>query len=413
MAYFDEHKASPHGASAFPAFHGTGAACVDTTRFIAEMERAETKTPLLVRPRGFGKTRFARTLKAYYDIAAAGTFDATFALTQVARRRTSLASRFHVLSLDFSSVTPEGGARSLVAAVKCGLRDFCRLHPLPVWEAMGRRDYANAVDLMNDFFMEFSIAFDGPIYLIIDDYDAFARGLPAQDGDAASGPASAVGAVKALFCFLKSCLTDSDDPLARLFMTGVTALSLDSLTSGFNIAGDLTTRPAFATLTGFTEAELRGLIPQVLDLSDLGVTLDELVQQLQDECGGFRFSPQSDETVLHPAMCLASLHRWKNGGDPRAALDSNVDADLSAIRAVLQRGDRSDVEAILRDAANRKPIDFSPQPALLPPGQRLRRGGLLSALFYFGCLTYAPGSDSKLSVPNRAMARRLQRLHPL
>ncbi len=403
-----ELKVNPYGFATFPTFRVENYAYVDKTRFIEALERSETKTPFFVRPRRFGKTLFTQTLKAYYDIAAAENFDTCFAGTYIARHKTPLASQFYVLSLDFSGISPDRHVSGMVNAVKRGISNFCKRYPLPAGQAICRRDYASAVDILNDFFMEFNIAFAGKIYLIIDEYDQFANDILARDVNVFSDLTSAGGAIKAFYSFLKSCLTDIDDPLTRLFITGVTSISLDSLTSGFNIAGDITSRPAFASLAGFAEDDLRRLIPQILNLSDIDLTLDEIVQRMKDWYNGYRFSSKSDETVFNSSMCLYYLNYWRNYGcEPQVMLDPAVASDLSKIHAILQLGERTDVEAIVRDAIARKPLAFASQPSILSLklDHRLHRDGLLTALFYFGYLTYAPGSESKLVIPNRAMAQ--------
>ncbi len=408
MSKHAELKVNPYGFATFPAFRAENYAYVDKTRFIEALERAETKTPFFVRPRRFGKTLFTQTLKAYYDIAAAENFDTYFAGTYIAKHKTPLANQFYVLSLDFSGISPDSHVSGMVNTVKRGINNFCKRYPLPAGHDIIRRDYANAVDILNDFFMEFNIAFDGKIYLIIDEYDQFANDILARDVNVFSDLTSAGGAIKAFYSFLKSCLTDIDDPLTRLFITGVTSISLDSLTSGFNIAGDITSRPAFASLAGFAEEDLRHLIPQIINLADINLTLDEIVQRMKDWYNGYRFSSKSDETVFNSSMCLYYLNYWRNYGcEPQVMLDPAVAADLSKIHAILKLGERKDVEAIVRDAIARKPLDFASQPSILSLqfDHRLHRDGLLTALFYFGYLTYAPESDSKLVIPNRAIAQ--------
>ena len=105
------------------------------------------------------------------------------------------------------------------------------------------------------------------VFVIIDEYDQFANAILSNDLTQFKRITSSKGFLKDFYAKLKEATAG---PVARIFITGVTSISLDSMTSGFSIAKNVTTRSAYASLFGFTEAELKALIPQVIDLKNTG-----------------------------------------------------------------------------------------------------------------------------------------------
>ena len=178
------------------------------------------------------------------------------------------------------------------------------------------------------------------------------------------------------------------------------------MTSGFSIAKNLTTDVRFATMFGFTETELRGLIPQIIDLEKFGKTLDKVFSRMKAWYNGYCFNPDVQETVFNASMCLNYLCSVaESGKEPRSMLDPSVANNLDKIEAILSLGDKALVKDIVRRALNNQTIDFSGELQVLNLNQYkgLDREALLSALFYMGFLTFAPNDWRTLAVPNRAI----------
>ncbi len=216
---------------------------------------------------------------------------------------------------------------------------------------------------------------------------------------------SSQGFLRSFYSKLKNACSD-EGAVGRVFITGVTSISLDSVTSGFNVTSNYTSDPAFASLFGFTEFELRRLIPELVDLEKVGMTLDAVVERMRVWYNGYRFSADSEETVFNSSMCLYYLDFLRRlGREPTQLLDPAVTGDLEKILGILRLGSLTDVKEIVNDAIAGKPLPFSDQPELLnlQKNGRFSRNGLLTALVYLGYLTYAAGSRAELVVPNRAM----------
>ena len=298
-------KPTPYGDTNFPDIRVQGYAYVDKTRFIEELERCGVRFPFLVRPRRFGKTLTTSMLRAYYDEAAADRFEQTFAGTYIGSHRTPLASAFRVLQLDFSGIASSASdhqtlVKSFQASVLASVRKYFQRYPQSNQDEVLANTFSNAADLIDSFF---SLVYRGDgetfLYVIIDEYDQFANEVLAKDLHHFQAITSAEGFLKDFFSKLKAATTGT---IARIFITGVTSISIDSMTSGFNIATNCTTFPAFADLFGFTEAELRDLVPQVLDIEQLGLWLDDLIARMKEWYNGYRFSPQNSATVFNPTM---------------------------------------------------------------------------------------------------------------
>ena len=401
-----ELKRNPYGVAAYSNLRTENYAYIDKTQFIETLEKADTKTPFLVRPRRFGKTLFTRMLQAYYDKAVADEFDQNFAGTYIASHKTPLANSYYVLRLDCSGINASNFSKGLADKIRLAIGNFSTRYRFAAGADIANASNQDSTGLLTQFIIAFERSFTGKIYLIIDEYDHFANEILATDVDAFRDLTSDGGELKTLYSFLKDCC--SGDSIDRVFITGVTSISLDSMTSGFNIADNLTSDPAFATFAGFTEAELRQLIPQILDPARFNLTADDFVHRMKDWYNGYRFSAYSDETVFNASMCLYYLGHWKRYRcEPENHLDPAVASDLSKINRILQLGNASDTADIVQEAISRKPIDFvaSPDVLNLQNNNRLNRQNLLTALVYFGYLTYAPGSLRQLVIPNRAIAQ--------
>lgn len=236
------------------------------------------------------------------------------------------------------------------------------------------------------------------LVVVIDNYDRFMESLPAHP--------AADAAFRSFFSQLKRCASEQG-VIARLFLTGVTVASLDAPAAGFSIAKNLSAFPDFAAWGGFSEAEVKALISQWPGLQAAGGSAKELAARLRTWCGSYRFSFDSGTTVFHPGLCLQCLKALHSPCATRSALPALDASDFHRLHGILQFARRSTLEEVAQQIADRRPIAFGREPAMLSwtSDRRLSKNSFLSALFYFGCLTYAPDSRPTLTVPNDAMAQ--------
>ncbi len=397
-------KKNPYSLARFDAIQTGGWAYVDKTHYIEALENCQTFYPFIVRPRRFGKTLFTQTLQAYYDIAAAGDFEKNFAGTYIGEHKTPLASQYRVLKLDFSGINPANFPAGFVSQLSRALNLFCdRNHFKDVRNAL-RKAYDDPCVLMNDFISAYSGCCNDKIYLIIDEYDQSANEVLAHDVRNFCALTESGGLLKCFYSLLKDLATNG--PIAWIFITGVTSIQLDSMTSGFSIATDFTNAPEFAGMFGFSEAELRELIPQLLDLKRCGQSLDGIVNRMKAWYNGYSFSAESDSSVFNASMCLYYLNSLsKYGREPLSMLDPSFANSLDKIESVLSLGNPEFVRSVIDQALSQQPISFCGELQVLNLNQRERLDddSVLSALYYLGFLTFAPGDFRHLVVPNRAI----------
>ena len=397
-------KMAPYGEANFSILRANNLAYVDKTEFIAELESFANRFPFIVRPRRFGKTLFTQTLQAYYDIAAAKDFERNFAGTYIGEHKTPLANTFRVIHFDFSGISPQNFESDFADQVLSGFFDFCLRYPFKSGESLLREKFDSAHRLLTAFVREYEATFREPIYLIIDEYDQGANEVLASSLKSFQALTKSGGALKTFYERLKQIATKGT--IGRIFITGVTTIQLDSMTSGFSLAKNFTTNARFTTMFGFTERELRNLISQLVDLKQYGKSLDEVLIRMKEWYNGYCFNPDMKETVFNSSMCLNYLSSIaETGREPRSMLDPSVANSLDKIEAVLSLGDSEFVRDIVSRALNNRPIPFEGDLKVLNLNTQefLDEQNLLSALFYMGFLTFAPNDWKTLTVPNRAI----------
>ncbi len=397
-------KMAPYGEANFSILRANNLAYVDKTEFIAELESFANRFPFIVRPRRFGKTLFTQTLQAYYDIAAAKDFERNFAGTYIGEHKTPLANTFRVIHFDFSGISPQNFESDFADQVLSGFFDFCLRYPFKSGESLLREKFDSAHRLLTAFVREYEATFREPIYLIIDEYDQGANEVLASSLKSFQALTKSGGALKTFYERLKQIATKGT--IGRIFITGVTTIQLDSMTSGFSLAKNFTTNARFITMFGFTERELRNLISQLVDLKQYGKSLDEVLIRMKEWYNGYCFNPDMQETVFNSSMCLNYLSSIaETGREPRSMLDPSVANSLDKIEAVLSLGDSEFVRDIVSRALNNRPIPFEGDLKVLNLNTQefLDEQNLLSALFYMGFLTFAPNDWKTLTVPNRAI----------
>lgn len=397
-------KMAPYGEANFSILRANNLAYVDKTEFIAELESFANRFPFIVRPRRFGKTLFTQTLQAYYDIAAAKDFERNFAGTYIGEHKTPLANTFRVIHFDFSGISPQNFESDFADQVLSGFFDFCLRYPFKSGESLLREKFDSAHRLLTAFVREYEATFREPIYLIIDEYDQGANEVLASSLKSFQALTKSGGALKTFYERLKQIATKGT--IGRIFITGVTTIQLDSMTSGFSLAKNFTTNARFTTMFGFTERELRNLISQLVDLKQYGKSLDEVLIRMKEWYNGYCFNPDMQETVFNSSMCLNYLSSIaETGREPRSMLDPSVANSLDKIEAVLSLGDSEFVRDIVSRALNNRPIPFEGDLKVLNLNTQefLDEQNLLSALFYMGFLTFALNDWKTLTVPNRAI----------
>ncbi len=310
------------------------------------------------------------------------------------------------MRFDFSGIDSRGVLRGFIEKLLLGMGDFFRRYPMPGSGALLYGRYETPSELFRAFALFVQDRVGDKLYVIIDEYDQFANEILAADKSLFHAMTSNDGFLKSFYANLKD--QTASGTVSRIFMTGVTSVSLDSITSGFGIQRNISQLPAFADSLGFTDEELRGLVAETIDLDHCGVKLEQLMDRMRDYYNGYRFSPQSEKSVYNASMCLYYLSSLQDAGEEPADLfDPSVGTDISKMRSILELADEAVVREVV-DAANRDQALPIPNAALsaainLNARNRFDERSVLSFLFFLGFLTFPKGERERLRCPNKAV----------
>ena len=419
-----ELLSTPYGEVAYETFRELGRAFVDKSSVIKDLEDSKTPLyPVLLRPRRFGKSTFVQMLKCFYDISYKDRYEEIFNGKNIYTANLSSHNTYHVINFDFSMVNSQSNTsmlNSFFSAVATGIDDFMIRYPDFVFD-YSELDKSDSVTLFNNFasayskyakncFTKGSI---GRLYVMIDEYDNFANQILSQNIKLFRTITGDNGFLKAFYAAIKAAAANANC-IAKTFITGVSSVSLDSLTSGFNISRNVTSRACFNEYAGFTEAELAKLIPQLVDLKQLGISADEVIARMKPVYDGYCFSQEAKQTVFNSSMCLYYLDEMRIKGrflPPEDYLDPASDHDgskLQQLLAIAEDGLADEIIGIYL-SGDRFLLKELAENINLNKDAKYNRIQLLSMLYYLGYLTIdtspAPNDKLPLKIPNLFMSK--------
>ena len=404
------HPRIPYGESDFQRIRLNRWLYVDKTRFLRRLE--EERYVFLIRPRRFGKSLWVSLLENYYDRFWAGRFDAIFAGTDVGQSPTGEQSRYVVLRFDFSAVDDrlETLEREFETYCFIELRAALRRHPDLFPEAV-LGDILAPPSIANKLAELFRYAGDHdiPLYVLIDEYDNFANTVLAQHGaEAYHDFTHGGGFYRNFFATLKAATARSGGGVERLFIIGVSPLTMDDVTSGFNIGKNVSLHPDFNEMVGFTEAEVRRLVETYREHGVFNQGLDTAMGVMGQWYNGYRFAKQADTDVYNTDMVLYYLDQSIPNRDvPDELVDTNVRVDYGKLRHLLVAGRQLNGNFdLLRNVIGDEQVDTDIQPGF-PLKDLTRRENFLSLLHYFGLLSIRDVVDGvpRLAIPNQTVKR--------
>lgn len=406
---------NPYGKVSFDTFRIKNRAFVDKSLSIKFLDDdSMSDYPVLLRPRRFGKSTFVQMLKCYYDISYKDRYEELFSGTKIYEVALPTHNSYHVIDFDFSSVSTGDKDVLLTSffwAVTDGIKDFKRRYKDFVFDysSVNKTDAAT-------LFTEFAIAYKDysdsqNLYVMIDEYDKFANEILSQNLALFLDITSRNGFLKTFYSAIKNFAKNT---IAKTFITGVSSVSLDSLTSGFNIARNVTSRACFNEYAGFTEDELNILIPKLVDVEQLGVTTKDIIERMKPVYDGYCFSAEADNTVYNSSMCLYYLDNVREKGvflNPEDYLDPACDQDGYKLEELFGLADKDIVDTIIDRYLQGEPFNLQKLSENINLNQvrKYTREQLLSMLYYLGYLTVNRNSslDSGISlvIPNQFMSK--------
>ncbi len=334
----------PYGISSFTRLREEGYYYVDKTAYIRTLELCG---PFLffVRPRRFGKSLFISMLESYYDVAAKDRFQALFGDLDIGREPTENASRYQVLTMDFSQVN-RGADRTLQERFERYIGDCLDAFMFRYGDKYDedfRRAFAVA-DAASKFTKLVTYARNKgyPLYLFIDEYDNFTNAmLRAEGNDSYEAITHGQGFYREWFKAFKGNFD-------RIFMTGVSPVTMDDLTSGFNIASNISQHLACNAMIGFSEAEV---LKMYTDFKGTGLYAEgepaDWVRAIKPWYDGYCFAEEKrgKESVFNSDMSLYFLKALvETGNPPKNWVDRNIATDYAKLQVIADIQRRIDPE---------------------------------------------------------------------
>ena len=400
----DNIKEIPYGVADFVVMREQNLYYVDKTMFLEELER-QSRFVFFIRPRRFGKSLFISMMQAYYDKAMANRFDKLFGGLQVAQKPTPNRNRYQVLYLDFSQV---GGN---IAQLEERFNSYCCIR-LDTFMRKYRQDYlleesADFLSLTNaaaklNMLADISKSHGIPLYLIIDEYDNFTNTVLNEEGqEMYHAMTHAEGFYRDMFKKFKG-------NFERIFMTGVSPVTLDDVTSGFNIGWQLSTNPLFDKMLGFSTQDVREMFAYYKNVGCLpaGTDIGAMVEEIKPWYDNYCFAKEclnDENTVFNCDMVLYYLRHYVNlGHSPEQMTDPNTKTDYAKLKRLLQL-DRLDGnrKGVIQDIAEKGEIVGELYESF-PANEITNPEKFISLLFYYGMLTIkdTKGSRLVLGIPN-------------
>ena len=335
-----------YGVTDFARIRAENGYFVDRTALIRELEK--TSYAMFLRPRRFGKSLLCSILQCYYDIDYAGRFEEFFGGLDIGREPT--AERGKYLFIDFNFT----GVEKRIDRVQDSFNEYCseRLDVFVERQAGRLPEGTTAAVLAkrtcHEKFNTLTMRLKGSglaLYITIDEYDNFTNTILAESRESYEALCHGDGFFKQFFNELKLATTGTDAPVTRLFVTGVTPVTMDDVTSGFNIASNISLNPAFATLTGFTHGDLRAMLAYYR--AHAGFAFDEatVFETMRRWYDNYRFSPETGPDgkepphVANPTLVLYYMQYFLQNHKPQPELvDRNLRTDYMKIRHVITEG---------------------------------------------------------------------------
>ena len=389
----------PYGISNFEELIKEDYYYVDKTKYIEKLENLPEKRIMFLRPRKFGKTLFTSVLENYYDKNKTDEFEKLYKNTYIGKNPTKLRNSYSILRFNFSGINTEneettmkGFKNKTIASIRVFIEKY------------GLDFYINqeneTEDILNDVFKAFYIQKPNEkIYVIIDEYDHFANELLGFYSEHFKNLVSKNGRVRKWYEVLKE---GTETVVDRIFITGVAPITLDSLTSGFNIGTDITQDKDFNDMLGFTGDELKEILCNQ-NISD--GEQEKIIPIMKENYDGYKFSLNAKNQIYNSNMCLYFLSRYIRLGEiPERLVDMNIASDYSKIGKMLDLCKGENKLEILRKTVQGEAIT-SVLVEKFNPAIEFTEIDMISMLYYLGYLTISGElvGVPELIIPNKVM----------
>ena len=409
-----KRKRIPYGMMNFVDVRERDCYFVDKTSFIPALE-ASNMFFFFIRPRRFGKSLTLTMLQHYYDVLDRDNFEKWYGGLYIGQHPTPERNSYLVISLDFAEVLADinNYSSSLDAYCNTEFRSFCRRYaeylPDGMMEELCQKE--GAVEQLS--FLHKRCGEAGlQIYLFIDEYDHFTNKILAEP-DCLNDYRSETHGTGYLRSFFDAVKAGTKTAIKRVFVTGVSPVTMDDLTSGFNIGTNYSLSPEFNELVGFTEADVRAMLDYYATTCEFHHTTDQLIEIMKPWYDNYCFAKQSygRTTMYNSNMVLYFVDNYiRNGGEvPDNMLEENIRVDYNKLRMLIRKDkefahDASIIQTIVQQGYTTGELKTG-----FPAEQLNHPDNFISLLYYFGMLTIdgTYRGKTKLSIPNQVVREQM------
>ena len=409
-----DRKLLPYGMMNFEDIRLDNYYYVDKTSFIPLIEQSD-RFFFFIRPRRFGKSLTLNMLQHYYDVRTKDKFDSLFGDLYIGKHPTKDRNSYLVIKLNFSGITGElhNYRKSLDEHCRIVFDYFCDVYadylPEGIKEKMAEKD--GAVSKFEYLFTECARV-NQKIYLFIDEYDHFTNTI-LSDVDSLNRYTDETHKEGYLRAFFNKIKSGTDSSIKRCFITGVSPVTMDDLTSGFNIGTNYSLSPRFNEMMGFTEDEVRKMLTYYSTTSHFSHTVDELIELMKPWYDNYCFAQESygRTTMYNSNMVLYFVKNYieYNGETPKDMIEDNIRIDYEKLRMLIRKDKEFAHDASIIQTLVSQGYITGELKKGFPAASIIDPDNFVSLLYYFGMLTISGTHEGKckLTIPNQVVREQL------
>lgn len=409
-----KRKRIPYGMMNFIDVREDDCYYVDKTHYIPLIENAN-KYFFYIRPRRFGKSLTISMLHHYYNILEADKFEKWYGDLYIGKHPTPERNSYLIIYLNFAVVNAELNSyrQSLDAHCNTEFNFFCDVYaqylPEGIKEEMNKKK--GAVEQLDYLYKE-CVKTNQQIYLFIDEYDHFTNKILSEPSclEDYKSETHGTGYLRSFFDTVKA---GTYSTIKRCFVTGVSPVTMDDLTSGFNIGTNYSLSPEFNEMTGFNEEEVRAMLDYYATTCQFHHSTDELIEAMKPWYDNYCFSEKSygGTTMYNSNMVLYFVDNYiRNGGEmPDKMVEENIRVDYNKLRMLIRKDkefahDASTIQTLVQQGYVTGELKTG-----FPAETVAEPDNFISLLFYFGMLTISGTleGETKLTIPNQVVREQL------
>ena len=404
----------PYGMMNFVAIREDNYYYVDKTRYIEKVENSN-RFFFFIRPRRFGKSLTMSMLRHYYDINQANKFERLYGDLYIGKNPTPNHNKNLVIYLNFAVIDAELGNYRSSMDSHCRIefesfsKRYARFLPPDFLEClMQEKGAVKQLDYITKVCSDLQLR----IYLFIDEYDHFTNNIlsDASRIDEYKQETHGTGYLRTFFDTIKA---GTDSSIERVFVTGVSPVTLDDLTSGFNIGTNYSLSYGFNEMVGFTEREVREMLTYYSTQYEFHHTIDELIEKIKPYYDNYCFAKEAygETTMYNSNMVLSFLYKYIDNRCriPDRMLDENIRVDYNKLRMLIRKDKEFAHDASIIQTLVSQGFITGELKEGFPAENIADNDNFVSLLYYFGMVTIGGIHRGKLKlvIPNEVVREQI------